>query len=262
MFPEVVGMSLPQYPKTNCDYRAVFPFSFFVKERGETVLAKKTVFSRLLFFLQARKSRRLKKTSGSRRRGFYEMKALEEKILKEGQVLPGNVLKVGSFLNQQVDAVFLKEMAKETRRLFSDERITKVLTVEASGIAFATAVAMELGVPMVFAKKHPSANVSGEQYSAAVYSYTHKQTYNVAVTKDYLSAADRVLITDDFLAGGNALKGLIDIANQAGAEVVGCCAEIEKGFQGGGDELRAKGYKVESLAIIESMNESEISFRK
>jgi xanthine phosphoribosyltransferase len=115
---------------------------------------------------------------------------------------------------------------------------------------------------MVFAKKHPSANVSGEQYSAAVYSYTHKQTYNVAVTKDYLSAADRVLITDDFLAGGNALKGLIDIANQAGAEVVGCCAEIEKGFQGGGDELRAKGYKVESLAIIESMNESEISFRK
>ncbi len=190
------------------------------------------------------------------------MKALEEKILKEGQVLPGNVLKVGSFLNQQVDAVFLKEMAKETRRLFADERITKVLTVEASGIAFATAVAMELGVPMVFAKKHPSANVSGEQYSAAVYSYTHKQTYNVAVTKDYLSSADRVLITDDFLAGGNALKGLIDIANQAGAEVVGCCAEIEKGFQGGGDELRAKGYKVESLAIIESMNESEISFRK
>lgn len=190
------------------------------------------------------------------------MKALEEKILKEGQVLPGNVLKVGSFLNQQVDAVFLKEMAKETRRLFANERITKVLTVEASGIAFATAVAMELGVPMVFAKKHPSANVSGEQYSAAVYSYTHKQTYNVAVTKDYLSSADRVLITDDFLAGGNALKGLIDISNQSGAEVVGCCAEIEKGFQGGGDELRAKGYKVESLAIIESMNESEISFRK
>lgn len=137
-------------------------------------MAKKTVFSRLLFFLQARKSRRLKKTSGSRRRGFYEMKALEEKILKEGQVLPGNVLKVGSFLNQQVDAVFLKEMAKETRRLFSGERITKVLTVEASGIAFATAVAMELGVPMVFAKKHPSANVSGEQYSAAV--FLHAQT--------------------------------------------------------------------------------------
>ena len=262
MFPEVVGMSLPQYPKTNCDYRAVFPFSFLRKGKGRNGIGEENrVFSPFIFFAGSEKQA-AEKTSGSRRRGFYEMKALEEKILKEGQVLPGNVLKVGSFLNQQVDAVFLKEMAKETRRLFAKERITKVLTVEASGIAFATAVAMELGVPMVFAKKHPSANVSGEQYSAAVYSYTHKQTYNVAVTKDYLSAADRVLITDDFLAGGNALKGLIDIANQAGAEVVGCCAEIEKGFQGGGDELRAKGYKVESLAIIESMNESEISFRK
>lgn len=191
-----------------------------------------------------------------------EMKSLEAKILKEGQVLPGNVLKVGSFLNQQVDAVFLKEMAKEAFRLFEGEGITKVLTVEASGIAFATAVAMEFGVPMVFAKKHPSANVSGEQYSASVYSYTHKTTYNVAVTKDYLTADDTVLITDDFLAGGNALKGLIHIADQAGAKIAGCCAEIEKGFQGGGDELRAQGYRVESLAIIESMNEKGITFRK
>ena len=190
------------------------------------------------------------------------MKALEEKILKEGQVLPGNVLKVGSFLNQQVDAVFLKEMAKEARRLFESENITKVLTVEASGIAFATAVAMEMNVPMVFAKKHPSANVSGEQYSSMVYSYTHKKTYNVAVTKDFLSPGDTVLITDDFLAGGNALKGLIDIAKQAGAKIAGCCAEIEKGFQGGGDELRSLGYRVESLAIIESMDENGISFRK
>ena len=190
------------------------------------------------------------------------MKALEEKILKEGQVLPGNVLKVGSFINQKVDAVFLKEMAKETANLFAGEKITKILTVEASGIAFATAVAMELSVPMVFAKKHPSANVSGEQYSADVYSYTHKTTYNVAVTKDYLSSCDRVLITDDFLAGGNALKGLISIAKQAGAEVVGCCAEIEKGFQGGGDELRKEGYRVESLAIIDSMDDHGIMFRK
>ena len=190
------------------------------------------------------------------------MKALEEKILQEGQVLPGNVLKVGSFLNQQVDSVFLKEMAKETRRLFSGEGITKILTVEASGIAFATAVAMEFSVPMVFAKKHPSANVSGEQYSASVFSYTHKKTYNVAVTKEYLTSKDTVLITDDFLAGGNALKGLIDIANQAGAKIAGCCAEIEKGFQGGGDDLRAQGYRVESLAIIASMNERGITFRK
>lgn len=190
------------------------------------------------------------------------MKALEEKILREGQVLPGNVLKVGSFLNQQIDAVLLKAMADETARLYEGEKITKILTVEASGIAFAAAVAMRLGVPMVFAKKHPSANVSGEQYTSAVYSYTHKKTYNVAVTKDYISEDDKVLITDDFLAGGNALRGLIDIVRQAGATVVGCCTEIEKGFQGGGDGLRKEGFRIESLAIIESMNENGISFRK
>ena len=183
------------------------------------------------------------------------MKALEEKIIKEGTVLPGDVLKVGSFLNQKVDTVFLKRMAEETARLFKGTRITKVLTVEASGIAFATAVALELGVPMVFAKKHPSANVSGEQYSSPVYSFTHKITYDIAVSKD------KVLITDDFLANGNALKGLIDIVKQAGAEVVGCCAEIEKGFQGGGDELRRQGYRVESLAIVEKMENGTISFR-
>ena len=258
MFPEVVGMSLPQYPKTNCDYRAVFPFSFFRKGKGRNGIGEENrVFSPFIFFAGSEKQA-AEKNVGITKERVLRNESVGRKNTQRRAGAPGQ----RPFLNQQVDAVFLKEMAKETRRLFSGERITKVLTVEASGIAFATAVAMELGVPMVFAKKHPSANVSGEQYSAAVYSYTHKQTYNVAVTKDYLSAADRVLITDDFLAGGNALKGLIDIANQAGAEVVGCCAEIEKGFQGGGDELRAKGYKVESLAIIESMNESEISFRK
>lgn len=190
------------------------------------------------------------------------MKELEEKIVKEGIVLPGDVLKVGSFLNQQVDTALLKEMAKETKRLFQDSPVTKVLTVEASGIAFATAVATELGVPMVFAKKHPSANVSGEQYYAPVYSFTHKMTYTIAVSKSYLSSSDKVLITDDFLANGNALKGLIDITEQAGATVTGCCAEIEKGFQGGGDELRAKGYRVESLAIVEKMENGKISFRR
>lgn len=189
------------------------------------------------------------------------MKALEEKIIKEGTVLPGDVLKVGSFLNQKVDTVFLKRMAEETARLFKGARITKVLTVEASGIAFATAVALELGVPMVFAKKHPSANVSGGQYSSPVYSFTHKITYDIAVSKEYISLEDKVLITDDFLANGNALKGLIDIVKQAGAEVVGCCAEIEKGFQGGGDELRKQGYRVESLAIVEKMENGKISFR-
>lgn len=114
---------------------------------------------------------------------------------------------------------------------------------------------------MVFAKKHPSANVSGEQYSSPVYSFTHKITYDIAVSKEYISLEDKVLITDDFLANGNALKGLIDIVKQAGAEVVGCCAEIEKGFQGGGDELRKQGYRVESLAIVEKMENGTISFR-
>lgn len=190
------------------------------------------------------------------------MKALEEKIIREGTVLPGDVLKVGSFLNQQVDTVFLKEMAKETARLFADKPITKVLTVEASGIAFATAVAIELGVPMVFAKKHPSANVSGAQYAAPVYSFTHKTTYMISVSRDYLAPNDKVLVTDDFLANGNALKGLISIVEQAGASVAGCCAEIEKGFQGGGDELRKQGYQVESLAIVESMGEGKITFRR
>ncbi len=190
------------------------------------------------------------------------MKALEKKILKEGTVLPGGVLKVGSFLNQKVDCAFLKEMAKETKRLFKKKKITKVLTVEASGIAFATAVALELKVPMVFAKKHPSANVSGEQYFSPVYSFTHKTTYDIAVSKDYLTKDDCVLIADDFLANGNALKGLIDIVDQAGAKLVGCVAEVEKGFQGGGDELRRKGLQVESLAIVESMDKGKITFRK
>lgn len=190
------------------------------------------------------------------------MKALEEKIVREGTVLPGNVLKVGSFLNQQIDTAFLKEMAKEAKRLFEGIPVTKVLTVEASGIAFATAVAMELDVPMVFAKKHPSANVTGEQLFAPVYSFTHKTTYDIAVSRDYISKEDKVLITDDFLANGNALKGLIEIVIQAGAKVAGCCAEIEKGFQGGGDSLRTEGYKVESLAVIEKMEDGKISFRR
>lgn len=190
------------------------------------------------------------------------MRELEERILSDGVVLPGDVLKVGAFLNQCVDTRLLKNMAEEVKRLFKDEPITKVLTVEASGIAFATAVAMEFGVPMVFAKKHPSANVSGEQYSASVYSYTHKATYEIAISKSYVSDTDKVLIADDFLANGNALKGLVKIVEQAGAKTVGCCTEIEKGYQGGGDELRRAGYHVESLAIVEKMDEGKIVFRK
>ena len=189
------------------------------------------------------------------------MRELEEKIKREAEVLPGGVLKVGTFLNQQIDTDMLKSMAKEVERLFAGCAVDKVLTVEASGIAFATAVAMELGVPFVFAKKHPSANVSGEQYHAPVYSFTHNKTYDIAVSKPYIKKGERVLIADDFLANGNALKGLIDIVGQAEATVVGCVAEIEKGFQGGGDALRAQGYKVESLAIVESMDDGVIVFR-
>ena len=181
------------------------------------------------------------------------MKALEEKILKEGQVLSGNVLKVGSFLNQRIDTLFMLEMGKEVASLFSDQTITKVLTVEASGIAFAFAVATAIGVPMVFAKKHASANVSGALYRASVYSYTHQRSYDIVVSREYIDGSDKLLLVDDFLANGNALKGMIAIADEAGAEVVGCCAAIEKGYQGGGDDLRAKGYRVESLAIVESM---------
>ena len=190
------------------------------------------------------------------------MKTLEEKILKEGKVLPGNILKVGSFLNHQIDVDFIMEMGRETARLFENEKITKILTIETSGIAIAVGAGAAMHVPVVFAKKHKSSNVSGEVLSTVVHSYTHGTDYTVVVEKDYISPDDKILLVDDFLANGKALLGLIDIAEQAGAEVVGCCAEIEKGFQGGGDELRAKGYKVESLAIIESMNESEISFRK
>lgn len=189
------------------------------------------------------------------------MRELEEKIVKEGKVLPGNVLKVGSFLNQQIDTVFMMKMAEEVKRLFEGAKITKVLTVEASGIAYAFAIGACLSVPMVFAKKHTSANVSGDLYTASVYSYTHKTTYEIVVSKEYISKDDKVLLVDDFLANGNALKGMIEIVNKAGAEVVGCSAAIEKGYQGGGDELRALGYKVESLAIIESM-ENGLVFRK
>lgn len=190
------------------------------------------------------------------------MKALEEKILKEGKVLPGNVLKVGSFLNQQIDTAFSMEMGREICRLFGDCGVTKILTVEASGIAFAFAAGAQLGVPVVFAKKHASANISGETYSACVYSYTHQRNYEIVVSKEYIRTDDRLLILDDFLANGNAINGMLEIAAQAGATVVGCGAAIEKGYQGGGDALRRRGYRVESLAIIESMNEGEIVFRK
>ena len=174
---------------------------------------------------------------------------MEEKIISEGSVLPGGILKVGSFLNQQIDTCFLKEIGEEIARLFSHQNVTKILTIESSGIAIAAAAGIAMGVPMVFAKKHKSSNVDGEVYSALVHSFTKNTDYNV------------VLLVDDFLAAGNAFNGLLELCRQAGAEVVGFSAAIEKGFQRGGDKLREKGYKVESLAVIGSMTDSEIVFR-
>ena len=190
------------------------------------------------------------------------MKALEEKILKEGKVLPGNILKVGSFLNHQIDVDFTMEMGKEIAKLFANDGVNKILTIETSGIPIAVAAGAAMHVPVVFAKKHKSSNVSGEVLSTVVHSYTHGTDYTVVVEKDYLSESDNVLIVDDFLANGKALKGLIDIIAQAGASVAGASCAIEKGFQNGGDELRADGIKVCSLAVIDSMDDCKISFRK
>ena len=190
------------------------------------------------------------------------MKALEEKILKEGKVLPGNILKVGAFLNHQIDVDFTMEMGKEIAKLFANDGVNKILTIETSGIPIAVAAGAAMHVPVVFAKKHKSSNVSGEVLSTVVHSYTHGTDYTVVVEKDYLSESDNVLIVDDFLANGKALKGLIDIIAQAGASVAGASCAIEKGFQKGGDELRADGIKVCSLAVIDSMDDCKISFRK
>ncbi len=189
------------------------------------------------------------------------MKLMEEKILAEGKVLPGGILKVGSFLNQQIDTCFLRQMGQEIARLFAGSGVTKVMTIEASGIAIAAAAGMELGVPMVFAKKHKTSNVDGSVYSSTVHSFTHNTDYHIVVSSDYLKPEDKVLLVDDFLANGNALNGLIDLIHQAGAELVGVSAAIEKGFQGGGDALRAQGVKVESLAVIDSMDDTSIVFR-
>lgn len=190
------------------------------------------------------------------------MELMEQKILTEGKVLPGGILKVGSFLNQQIDTDFLREMGIEISRLFQDSGVNKVMTIESSGIAIAVAAGMAMGAPVVFAKKHKTSNVDGSVYSTVVHSYTHNTDYTVVVSRDYLKADDKVLLVDDFLANGKALIGLIDLVEQAGAEVVGASCAIEKGFQGGGDAIRAKGVRVESLAIIESMTDTEITFRR
>lgn len=182
------------------------------------------------------------------------MNFLEERILKDGIVKEGNVLKVDSFLNHQMDVSLLDEIGKEFYRRFKDAGITKILTIEASGIAIAYAVAHYFGLPFVFAKKSKSVNIDGDVYVADVESFTHKCTNHVIVSKKFLNEGEKVLIIDDFLANGCALMGLISIVESAGATVAGIGIAIEKGFQDGGDKIRKLGYKLESLAIVESMD--------
>ena len=191
------------------------------------------------------------------------MKLLEERIRKDGTVKAGNVLKVDSFLNHQMDIDLFNEMGKEWARLFADRNITKILTVEASGIGIACVAAQHFHVPVVFAKKSQSVNIDGEVYSTKIESFTHKRVYDVIVSKKFLGPEDHILIIDDFLANGCALEGLIDIVNKAGATVEGIGIAVEKGFQKGGDLIRSKGIRVESLAIVESMDDKtgEITFR-
>ena len=190
------------------------------------------------------------------------MELLEKRIERDGIVLGGNVIKVGSFLNQQMDTPFLVEIGQEIARLFKDSGVTKILTIEASGIAIAMVAAIPMNVPVVFAKKSKSSNQSADVYSAKITSFTHGNTYEATVAKEYLNADDTVLIVDDFLATGEAMYGLLSIVEQSGATLAGCSAAVEKGFQGGGDALRKKGIRVESLAIIDGMSENGIVFRK
>ena len=191
------------------------------------------------------------------------MNFLEERIIKDGVVKPGNVLKVDSFLNHQMDVILMEQIAREFKRRFGHKQVDKVLTIEASGIGIAAFVAREFGVPMVFAKKTRSINLDGEMYVAEVESYTHKNTNMVIVSKKYLREGEHVLVIDDFLANGCALQGLISIIESADAQVAGCGIVIEKGFQDGGHRIRNLGYHLESLAIVESTDAEtgEICFR-
>ena len=191
------------------------------------------------------------------------MELLEERIRKDGIIRKGNVLKVDSFINHQMDIPLIDEMAKEWKRLFAGKPINKVLTIEASGIGIAALVAREFGVPLVFAKKSMSINLDSNNYCTKVQSFTHNRVYDVIVSQKFLSKEDHVLIIDDFLANGCALLGLLDLVSLAGATVEGIGIAVEKGFQNCGELIRAKGYQLESLAIVESMNDEtgDIVFR-
>ena len=189
------------------------------------------------------------------------MKLLKERILKDGIVKPGNILKVDSFLNHQMDIDLLNEIGKEFKRRFADCPVTKILTIEASGIGIACIVAQYFHVPVVFAKKAQSLNLDGDMYTTKVESFTHKRVYDVILSKKYLGPEDHVLLIDDFHANGCALLGLIDIVKESGATLEGAGIVIEKGFQKGGDDIRNMGVRLESLAIIDSMTDDALTFR-
>ncbi len=190
------------------------------------------------------------------------MELLENRIKKDGEVLPGNILKVSSFLNHQIDVELMEKMGEEFYRIYKNSPITKIVTIESSGIAVAYSVARQFGKPLVFAKKNQTSNVNEDVFSTKIYSYTHNQEYNVVISKKFISPNDNILLVDDFLANGKALNGLINIVEQAGAKVCGICIAIEKGFQDGGKILREKGYQVESLAIVEKMTDDGQIFFK
>ena len=189
------------------------------------------------------------------------MQLLKERILRDGIVKPGNILKVDSFLNHQMDITLINEIGKEFKARFSDCPVTKILTIEASGIGIACITAQYFNVPVIFAKKTQTLNLDGEMYTTRVESFTHKKTYDVVLSKKFLHAEDHVLLIDDFLANGCALTGLIDIVKQAGATLEGAGVVIEKGFQQGGANLRSMGVRLESLAIIDSMTDHSLTFR-
>ena len=190
------------------------------------------------------------------------MEALKERIRQEGRALPGNIIQVDSFLNHQVDVQFLARLAEAFAQVYDIRRITKILTAEASGIPLATVCAYRYGVPMVFAKKAKSDNIEGGLYQSEIFSYTYRRKVTLLVSKDWITPKHRVLIVDDFLARGEAMRGLLDIVTQAGAELAGIAVAVEKGFQHGGDKLRQEGYPLCSLAIIDGVDSNGFIFRE
>ena len=190
------------------------------------------------------------------------MELLQERIRREGRVLPGNIVKVDGFLNHRVDTRLLEDIADEFAKYFDTSKITVVLTAEASGIALATICAQKYGVPMLFAKKAKSDNIEGGLYQSDIFSYTYKKKVTLLVSQDWITKDDKVLIIDDFMAKGYAMRGLIDIVNKAGATLAGIGVAVEKGFQDGGDSLRREGYPIKSLAIIDSVDDGVIRFRE